>query len=129
MWSVDLPESKGVQSNATTIRKSAEEVKLEKGFFQARKNFLAKAKIANPYTPGILGQYGIELLFMAVPSATKMWWCGAVKKVFHSTSLRVIEGTQRRKAWSYMAFKSPSSSCLLSSLGQRILVSHYNYRL
>ena len=68
-----------VQSNATTIRKSAEEVKLEKGFFQARKNFLAKAKIANPYTPGILGQYGIELLFMAVPSATKMWWCGGKK--------------------------------------------------
>ena len=70
-----------VQSNATTIRKSAEEVKLEKGFFQARKkNFLANAKIANPYTPGILGQYGIELLFMAVPSATKMWWwCGGKK--------------------------------------------------
>ena len=96
-----------VQSNATTIRKSAEEVKLEKGFFQARKNFLAKAKIANPYTPGILGQYGIELLFMAVPSATKMWWCGAVKKVFHSTSLRVIEGTQRFSSLELYGFKSP----------------------
>ena len=53
---------------------------MKRVFFKPEKNFLAKAKIANPYTPGILGQYGIELLFMAVPSATKMWWwCGGKK--------------------------------------------------
>ena len=50
-----------------------------------------------------------------------------VKKVFHFTSLRVIEEQATKE-------KSPGVIWLLKvphpqSLGQRILVSHYNYRL
>lgn len=68
---MDLPESKGVQSNATTIRKSAEEVKLEKVFFEAaRKKLLLKPRLQTPIQ-GILGQYGIELLFKRLDGCAK----------------------------------------------------------